>query len=345
MSNLTSIPKSAHSFSRHRLIPTPIHHPLQNPKSHKFYSQFCNKRLLRCFTIEAMVTFAAATKTTSTIPTRAPAQCRVSHFVAITCSDPDDSCDFYNSNCRSYAQLVSPSRDPISYFDSNNVYLSLRGKPLDLVDPSGFCAVNWPGGPCTLGKYLDWCIKELNELSTWLPKVKPCPCALGCRMNFHVYTSSRCGPDSWEQKCREYKICPTAPPGFMYIKPADLFGYHPGTMFELRENTCDNGGKSCNPGSQCTYGSDGKLLTTAPGAGSADLYSGGCGTFWNSYHRQGDVGPHECASELDKLYGLKMLDKYHEVRPVNSGKKCEPMPVGCTFVAEHEIPRNDFSPL
>ncbi len=236
------------------------------------------------------------------------------------------------------------SKDPISYFDSNNVYLSLRGKPLGLMDPSGFCAVNWPGSPCTMGKYLDWYIKELNELSTWLPKVKPCPCDLGCKMTFRVPKSSRCGPLRWEEECRNYKICPKSPLGFKYIKPADLFGYHPGTFHELRENTCDNGGNSCNPGSQCTYGLDGKLITSAPGAGSADRYSGGCGEVYNTKHRVGDVLPHECASELDKLYGLKMIDKYHEVRPVNSNKKCVPMPGGCMTASENEIPPSDISP-
>ena len=69
-----------------------------------------------------MVTFAAATKNSHSFPTRAAAQCRVSHFVAITCSDPDDSCNLYNSNCRSYAQLVSPSRDPIGFTDGNSLY-------------------------------------------------------------------------------------------------------------------------------------------------------------------------------------------------------------------------------
>ena len=74
--------------------------------------KFSSTRLLRSFTIKAMVTIAAATKTTSTIPTRAPAQRRVSHFIAITCSVPNDSCDLFNADCRTLAQLVSPSRDP-----------------------------------------------------------------------------------------------------------------------------------------------------------------------------------------------------------------------------------------
>ncbi len=69
-----------------------------------------------------MLTFAAATKTTSTFPTRAPAQRRVDNFVAITCSYPSDSCDLYSDDCRSHAQLVSPSRDPIRYVDGMSMY-------------------------------------------------------------------------------------------------------------------------------------------------------------------------------------------------------------------------------
>ena len=41
-----------------------------------------------------MVTFAAATKNTSSFPTRARGQRRVGYFVAITCSVTCDSCDF-----------------------------------------------------------------------------------------------------------------------------------------------------------------------------------------------------------------------------------------------------------
>ena len=89
-----------------------------------------------------MVTFAAATNTTSTIPTRAPAQRRVDHFVAITCSNPNDSCDLDNDDCRSHAQLVSPSRDPI---ESYNPYLYVFSSPFVLRDPLGLfpaCSAN-----------------------------------------------------------------------------------------------------------------------------------------------------------------------------------------------------------
>ncbi len=123
-----------------------------------------------------MVTFAAATRTTSTIPPRTPAQRRVDHFVAITCSDPNDSCDSYNADCRSHAQLVSPSRDPISaktwsgakfdeeyypidyevyckmksalptsyitgYVDCMNLFQYAMSKPQRFLDPSGLRVV------------------------------------------------------------------------------------------------------------------------------------------------------------------------------------------------------------
>ena len=83
-----------------------------------------------------MVTFAASTKATTTYPTRAPAQCRLSHFVAITCSDPNDSFDLYNDDCRTLAQLVSPSRDPIGYVDTSLLYQFLAGRA-KFTDPLG----------------------------------------------------------------------------------------------------------------------------------------------------------------------------------------------------------------
>lgn len=83
-----------------------------------------------------MVTFAAATKNSSSFPTRAPGQRRVDHFVAITCSDPNDSCDLYNDDCRTLAQLVSPSRDPIGYVDTSLLYQFLAGRA-KFTDPLG----------------------------------------------------------------------------------------------------------------------------------------------------------------------------------------------------------------
>ena len=88
-----------------------------------------------------MVTFAAATKNSSSFPTRAPGQRRVDHFVAITCSVPSDSCDLYNDDCRTLAQLVSPSRDPIGLRGGFNTYCNFFGQTQ--LDPSGKLA-----GPC-----------------------------------------------------------------------------------------------------------------------------------------------------------------------------------------------------
>lgn len=85
-----------------------------------------------------MVTFAAATKNSSSFPTRAPGQRRVDHFVAITCSDPNDSCDLYNDDCRTLAQLVSPSRDPIGYEGSpGNLTQYVGSRATCFTDPSG----------------------------------------------------------------------------------------------------------------------------------------------------------------------------------------------------------------
>ena len=102
-----------------------------------------------------MVTFAAATKTTSTVPSRAPAQRRVSHFVAITCSDPSDSCDLYIADRRTHAQLVSPSRDPIGYQAGVGLTVYCRSTPNVFVDTSGFQSAYPPGS--------QWCSPRLVD--------------------------------------------------------------------------------------------------------------------------------------------------------------------------------------
>ena len=91
-----------------------------------------------------MVTFAAATKNYPSFPTRAPAQRRVDHFVAITCSDPNDSHDLSTADCQTVAQLVSPSRDPIG-FDGNAIglYGYCLGRSLSAGDPTGNFIICW----------------------------------------------------------------------------------------------------------------------------------------------------------------------------------------------------------
>ena len=86
-----------------------------------------------------MVTFAAATKNSSSFPTRAPGQRRVDHFVAITCSVPSDSCGLRRADCRTHAQLVSPSRDPVGCHIALNLYQLAMA--LHSVDPSGNVAL------------------------------------------------------------------------------------------------------------------------------------------------------------------------------------------------------------
>ena len=84
-----------------------------------------------------MVTFAAARKNIPSIPTRAPAQRRVRHSVANTCSVPSESRDLYNADCRTLAQLVSPSRDPIGFDDGNNLWRAYFAFQMDSTDPLG----------------------------------------------------------------------------------------------------------------------------------------------------------------------------------------------------------------
>ena len=92
-----------------------------------------------------MVTFAAATKNSSSFPTRAPALRRVSYSVANTCSVPNDWCDLYSDDCRTHAQLVSPSRDPIGYEESEwGQFEYCRSRPSAVTDPSGFsCQISF----------------------------------------------------------------------------------------------------------------------------------------------------------------------------------------------------------
>ncbi|MFN7843702.1 MAG: RHS repeat-associated core domain-containing protein, partial [Pirellula sp.] len=215
-------------------------------------------------------------------------------------------------------------RDPMGFVDGSNVYSYTRNQSLLKIDPYGFagCTVNWTG-PCTISNYRLWVTMEIAELNTWLPKLKPCPCDLSC---FILPLKIGICPFYFTYRNRiDYPICPDrAPSGFTDLGFwANTGNYHPGTIYELRENNCPD---TCTPGNQCTYDANGKLWTTSPAAGSADRFSGGCGVIWNSNHRQGDVYPHDCATKLDPSGALGLLALYDQVRPLNGGKPCTPGP-------------------
>ena len=243
----------------------------------------------------------------------------ISNRYTYTAREWDSTVGLYHFRARWMSVLTGRflTRDPMGFVDGSNVYGYVQGKSLSKVDPAGWatCTPNWTG-PCTLDNWRAWYRKEMMELQTWLPKVKPCPCNLSCFDPPYTYCFGLL-----TQPRVDHKICPTAPPGFM--KPAFDGGYHPGMSHELRENNCPD---DCQPGNQCTYNANGNLLTDPPGAGSADRYSGGCGVLYSSNHRQGDVLPYDCALQLDPGESLGLLDYHDEIRPPNGGKACAPGP-------------------
>ena len=207
---------------------------------------------------------------------------------------------------------------PNGLIDGSNVYGYVQDRSLSKTDPLGWasCTPNWTG-PCTLSNFRAWYLQEKPELNTWLPKLEPRPCTLACYVPGYVHWC-------WGNVARvDYKICPSAPKGFTYLTFQGFGGYHPGTVYELRENNCPD---DCQPGNQCTYDANGNLLTTPPGAGSADRYSGGCGNNWAGTHSPnhvtGDKDPYDCAVQLDPNEALGLLDYYEEVRPTNGGQPC-----------------------
>jgi RHS repeat-associated protein len=212
-------------------------------------------------------------------------------------------------------------RDPIGYWDGLGVYKVTNGRVLVSVDPHGLCTHNWRG-PCTMQNFFAWIQNEILELNTWLPKLKPCPCNLTCKIPGHtVCLGMKWVPPTTVTPCR------TAPPGFVDMGwQTNIMGDHEGAVYELRENNCSG---TCEPGNQCTYDAQGTLLTQPTGAGTSDRYTGGCGA--SSDHYYADKKPWDCAVDLDKNSGnqpspLNVLAQtlYFTVRPINGGKPCDP---------------------
>ena len=135
-----------------------------------------------------MVAFSVATQKPPSLPPRAPAQVRVGRFVAITCSVPNHSCDFYKADFPTHVQLVSSSRDPIGYFyvtvkkSQNyklptqyffqaNLWEFLGSNPTSRLDPTGnwFVIDDIFTGPVdeiiVIGIVLPWVINEVVEVA------------------------------------------------------------------------------------------------------------------------------------------------------------------------------------
>jgi len=107
--------------------------------------------------------------------------------------------------------------------------------------------------------------------------------------------------------------------------------YHPGASYDLRSTSRRRYYRGA--GQQCTYDSNGKLITHGVGAGTADRVAptGGVIDALVGGHGSSDVQPAEWAWRLDKLLGYAKGDgpyfkKYLEVRPINNGKKCPKNP-------------------
>jgi len=210
----------------------------------------------------------------------------------------------YDSRIR----LESFSRDPIGYAGSLwNLYEFVDSAPLVKSDPSGNAALSpLIPGQCSYRNFMRWVTDETDSLASWVSKIKPCPCTLKCKLKYCDGT------------IEEQVICKTRPQGFGL---ATQTGTHPGSEYDYRENSCENGWDT--PGNQCTYGADGRLLTTHPGGGTADRYGGGCGMLGNPNHLSEDVIPWQCAQSLENRGHHDVMGAYERVRPINGGKPCD----------------------
>jgi len=247
----------------------------------------------------------------------------VGNRISYTGREWDETLGLHHFRARWMSPLAGRflGRDPIGYVDGFGVYQVTSSRVLVSVDPYGLCTINWQG-PCTLQNFFSWIQAEILELNTWLPKLKPCPCNLTCNVTGHTACfGTMYVPPTTVTPCR------TAPSGFVDMGwQTNIMGDHPGGVYELRENNCSG---TCEPGNQCFYDDQGRLLTQPNGAGTADRFTGGCGFSWD--HVNGDKKPWDCAVDLDKNsgnqpYPLNVLAQslYFTVRPINGGKACDP---------------------
>ena len=90
--------------------------------------------------------------------------------------------------------------------------------------------------------------------------------------------------------------------------------YHPGAKWEMRSSNYFGAGQ------QCTYSSNGMLITSGLAAGTPDRQSA---SFLNGFylgHYFSDVSPFDAARELDGPENLgEFTGKYLEVRPPSQG--------------------------
>lgn len=267
--------------------------------------------------------------------TRARAPGRTCTVVPTLPCKPNSRCDLRETKLAPNTRWGSRSRDPIGYLDSRNLFQGLLSSPTTSVDPSGLqCVPNWTDdGTCTIAKFLAWIAKERAELATWISKIEPCPCSLACTVKFECNKCSSNGVKRKINHTQKYRSCPYLPRGWAF-EGTDILGYHPdpNRQIGIRTTNCESG--TCTPGNQCSYDRNGNLITSPPGAGSADRYAGFCPGRWddwrswfgtlNPLHMLGDVKPFDCAVELQKELGIPAIAFYYTVRPVV--KKCSNTP-------------------
>ena len=196
------------------------------------------------------------------------------------------------------------SRDPIGEKGGINLFAFVCNNALLKYDRLGH-----EDNETVREKFDAWYADQKANMS-WLKSLPDCPCSLQQKKCFIglIYTGS-------------YMYFYVAPNGWTLATTILLQKYHPGGVYDLRQNV-----KAGESGQQCIYDMHGKLITHGPGAGTPDRAGSEGGLWGPNGHLAQDVYPYEWALQLDgspssnpNIDG-EFYKKYMEVRPPNEAK-------------------------
>jgi RHS repeat-associated protein len=197
-------------------------------------------------------------------------------------------------------------RDPSGNADgTGNLLAYVADRPSATQDPSGLIAVaglirsigglvNCVAGGFACGDCHFWMLTEEQNGLGWLGSLPDCPCSLALDP---LYPHAPIVPMPWQPDL-----------GTWDNDVFDSDAYHPGAKWCIRQTVSGSG---CQPGQQCCYDSQGKLIKTGPGAGTPDKYAPEFGCL--TRHCSGDVNTWKMCVRENALF------MYHAVRPPNQG--------------------------
>ena len=209
------------------------------------------------------------------------------------------------------------ANDPLNHWDILGMYTLDEGISLDGWI-FGYTGVGFERGWFYRGKFVTLNLSDQDKFDAWYrTELRGAAWNKTAVSNSLSWVPNVRAPEHlcWNGESMEYSL----PNGYSddWNAPRSSSDFHPGAEYEIRT-------KANGAGQQATYDNEGNIITSLPGAGTADRFLPKLGSYLN--HASHDIAPFNLAVDLDggdsgtfspnNIIVGSNVRKYYEVRPM-----------------------------